>query len=632
MVVDLARGSVECRPFPPDLATKFLGGRGINAYLLCKEITPQTDAFSAGNLLVMSCGLLTGTQVPASARLHVSAMSPLTGGLGSSSVGGGFGVRLRAAGIQTLMIKGKAPKPTWLSIGTEPPSLRDASALWGCDTLDTPKLISQEIGPDDLDVAVIGPGGENRVRYANIMVGDGHTAGRTGMGSVMGSKNLKAIAIKAPLPKIKTKKDLKATILKYNQAIMAAPRYKLFAKTSNTFVVDWANEMGILTTRNYQKGEFKGAGRINGEDMLRHVTKRKTCHRCPVHCRAEIHVKNGPYAGTNGERPDLEPIMALGAKCGLDDSDAILHLHNQCNRLGIDALSTGSSIAFAMEAFEKQDITSAQTDGLEVRWGNKSVMEQLVESIAYRKGFGDILADGVVRAAQKIGGGSGRYAHHSKGLELTGFDPRGLKATALGYAVSTRGGDFTSVYALPETKWKPEMCENAFGTPSAADRFSHDGKGRLVRLAVIVSAVIDALGICKVPALSLIGEFDLKREAELVSLITGWKVKSEDLFEIGERIFNLENVFNLCHSPWLPRATIPRMFRETSMAEGPSKGHKVELEGMVQDFYRAMRWDHEGRPSMPVLESLKIAKLANQAAGGNFFSNERNTKILTKEA
>jgi len=619
MVVNLAQGSVERKPFPPELAKKYLAGRGINAYWLCKEIDSHVEPFSPNNLLVMSCGLLTGTQVPASARLHVGAISPLTGGLGSSSVGGGFGVRLRAAGIQTLMIQGKAPKPVWLSIGTEQAFLQDASELWGRDTLDTPQIIAQALGPDDLDIAVIGPGGENLVRYANIMVGHGHAAGRTGMGAIMGAKNLKAIAVKAPLPKTRTEKSLKDAIVKYSKAIMAAPRYKLFAKTSNTFVVDWANELGILTTRNYQEGKFEGAGRINGQDMLRHVTKHKTCHRCPVHCRAEILVKDGPYAGTHGERPDLEPIIAFGAKCGLDDSDAILHLHNLCNRLGIDALSAGSSIAFAMEAFEKQDITSTQTDGLDVRWGNKAVMAQLIEMIAHRKGFGNILADGVARAAQKIGGGSDQYAYHSKGLELTGFDPRGLKATGLGYAVSTRGGDFTSVYALPETKWKPEKCESAFGTLSAADRFSHEGKGELVRLSIIVSAVIDALGICKVPALSLIGEFDLNREAELVSLSTGWRVNSETLFEIGERIINLENLFNLCHSPWQPQATLPRMFRQKSMEEGPSKGQRVELESMVQDFYRAMRWDQDGRPTRSVLEILKITDMADKAECDNCF-------------
>jgi aldehyde:ferredoxin oxidoreductase len=610
LTVDLSRESVERKPFPPDLARKYLAGRGINAYFLCSEKGTGEDGFSPDNLLVMSCGLLTGTRVPASARLHISAKSPLTGGLGSSNVGGGFGVRLRAAGIQTLVIKNKALRPLWLSIGPDHADLLDAAALWGRDTLDTPKMLARELGAKDLDVAVIGIGGENLVRYAGIMVGHGHTAGRTGMGAVMGAKKLKAIAVQAPLPKAKAEKGIKEAVAEYNKAIMDAPRYKLFSEMSNTFVVDWANDMGILTTRNFQKGVFEGAGRINGKDMLRHVTKRKSCHRCPVHCRAEINIKKGPYAGTHGERPDLEPIMTLGAKCGLDDSDAIMGMHNLCNRLGIDSLSAGSSIAFAMEAFEKKDITPEQTDGMEIRWGDSVVMTQLIEKIANRRGFGNILAEGVARASKKIGGDSHRYAHHSKGLELTGFDPRGLKATGLGYAVSTRGGDFTSVYALPETKWAPDKCEKAFGSRSAADRFAHEGKGKVVRLSAIVSAVIDALGICKVPALSLIGEFDLKREAQLVSLLTGWQMDAEALFEIGERIFNLENLFNIRNSPWQPRADIPEMFCQKPLTDGPSLGQTVDLESMVQDFYRSMGWDTEGRPRCATLKKLEIEAFA----------------------
>jgi aldehyde:ferredoxin oxidoreductase len=610
LTVDLSRETVERKPFPPDLARVYLAGRGINAYLLCNEKKIGEDAFSADNMLVMSCGLLTGTHVPASARLHISAKSPLTGGLGSSNVGGGFGVRLRAAGIQTLIIKNKASRPLWLSVGPDHASLMDASALWGRDTLDTPEILARELGEKDLDIAVIGIGGENLVRYAGIMVGHGHTAGRTGMGAVMGFKNLKAIAVKAPLPKERAGKALREAVTEYNKAIMDAPRYKLFSEMSNTFVVDWANDMGILTTRNFQEGVFEGAGRINGKDMLRHVTKRKSCHRCPVHCRAEINIKEGPYAGTQGERPDLEPIMALGAKCGLDDSDAILQIHNLCNRLGIDSLSAGSAIAFAMEAFEKKDITTAQTQGLEIRWGDKVVMEQLIEQIAYRRGFGDILAEGVARASRKIGKDSHRYAHHSKGLEMTGFDPRGLKATGLGYAVSTRGGDFTSVYALPETKWAPDKCEKAFGSRSAADRFAHEGKAEVVRLSAIVSAVIDALGICKVPALSLICEFDLKREAQLVSILTGRQVDGEALFKIGERIFNLENLFNIRNSPWLPRAGIPEMFSKKPLSDGPSLGRTVDLESMVQNFYRSMGWDADGKPKCSTLKNLEIADFA----------------------
>jgi len=612
LYVDLSRQRVETGSFTLDLAEKYLAGRGINAHLLCSEMGVNVDPFSRDNLLVMSCGLLTGSHVPASARMHVTSKSPLTEGLGSSNVGGGFGARLKAAGIQTVIIKGRAPKPLWLSIEPGNAELHDASGLWGEDALDTAKILAEKLGPKNLDAAVIGPGGENLVRYAGIMVGHGHAAGRTGMGAVMGSKNLKAVTVKAALSRTRPEQPVKKAISDYHRAIMAAPRYGLFAHMSNTFVVGWANDLGVLSTRNFQKATFEGAERIDGRDMLRHVTKRKSCHRCPVHCRAEIRIKDGPYAGTGGERPDLEPIMTLGAKCGLDDSDAILYMHNLCNRLGIDTLSAGSSIAFAMEAYERGDLSREETEGLELRWGDKEVMEKLLRQIAARRGLGDVLADGVARAAERIGGGSQRYAYHSKGLELTGFDPRGLKATGLGYAISTRGGDFTSVYALAETKWSEDRCRAFFGTEKAANRFAIEGKGRMVRRSAVVSAVIDALGICKVPALSLLGKFDLKREAELVSLMTGWQVDGEILFRIGERIFNLENLFNLHNSPWKPKETLPEMFRKTPLDAGPSKGQTVDLGPMLREFYEAMGWDSTGKPMCSKLESLEIADFARK--------------------
>jgi aldehyde:ferredoxin oxidoreductase len=303
--------------------------------------------------------------------------------------------------------------------------------------------------------------------------------------------------------------------------------------------------------------------------------------------------------------------MTLGAKCGLDDSDAIMVLHNLCTRLGIDTLSAGSCVAFAMEAFENGDLNRELAGGLEPRWGDKAVMETLLRQIAAREELGDLLADGVARAAERLGGESRRYAYHSKGLELTGFDPRGVKATGLGYAVSPRGGDFTSVYALPETKWNKDTCRQFFGTEQAADRFAHEGKGKMVRRTAIVSAVLDGLGICKVPALSLIGEFDLKREAELVSLMTGWQVDDNALFTIGERIFNLENLFNLRNSPWQPKDSLPDKFLSSPIDSGPSQGHSVDLDPMLEEFYEAMAWDRTGRPRCSKLQDLEIADLAD---------------------
>ena len=603
--------AVRIEPFPFEWIHQYIGGRGINSYLLYKDLKKKISPLSEDNEIIFSCGLLTGTHMPASARLHVSGKSPLTGGLGSSNIGGQFGAKLRAAGFQTLIIKGKSEKPAYLFIERDKAALRNAGSMWGQDTRQSLQYLKDELGPKDTEVLVIGPAGENRVPFATVMTEGGHAAGRTGMGAVMGSKNLKAVVVKSRIPKTEIDPAAKAAVREYYQQILAAPRYKLFSKMSNTFVVGWAQDKGILATRNFQQGTFNGTKRIDGTDMLEHVVKRKSCYRCPVHCRAEFRIGSGPYAGAIGERPDLEPTISLGSKCGLDDSDAILYLHNLCNHLGVDSLSIGGVIAFAMEAYEKGILSLDDTDGIDLSWGNPQAMEKCIRLIAQRKGLGEILSQGVCKAADIIGGGSDQFAYHCKGLELTGFDPRGLMACALGYAISTRGGDFTSIYALPETKWSPDKCREHFGTDKAADRFSTEGKGNLVKHSALVSAVIDSLGICKVPALSLLCEFDLKREAELTSLLTGWNVNAETLLHIGERIFNIENLFNLRQGEWQQKESLPEKFQNIPLNEGSAKGKTVDIGTMVQDFYTSMGWDDQGRPKIEKLRDLGLLEISD---------------------
>jgi aldehyde:ferredoxin oxidoreductase len=432
------------------------------------------------------------------------------------------------------------------------------------------------------------------------------------MGAVLGSKNLKAIAVKKETRKGKKDPAVREAIKRYHQKILAAPRYPLFSKLSNTFLISWANEMGILATRNYQQATFEAADRIDGRKMIDFVVKHKSCSRCPVHCKAEFRIPEGRFAGMTGERPDLEPIIALGAKCGVDDPQAILHLYNLCSRLGVDVLTMGSVLAFSMEAYEKGILTPKDTEGIELTWGNDRAMEEMIHRIVRRQGLGRVLAEGVQKAAESIGRGAEQFAYHSKGLELTGYDPRGLMATALGYAVSTRGGDFTSVYALPEFKWDARRGKEEFGTEKAVDRLAVEGKGLLVKRSILASAILDSLGICKVPALSLIGDFDLKNEAELTSLLTGWEVTPEELFRIGERVFNLENLFNIRHGKGTGKDTIPEMFRKTPLADGVVRGAKVNMEPMLRDFYDAMGWDSGGRPKREKLEDLGLLEMARR--------------------
>ena len=587
-----------------ELAHKFLGGRGLNAWQLLEHVGPGTDPLGPENVLILSCGLLTGTQAPASSRLHIGARSPLTGLLGSSNVGGHFGAELRAAGFQSLLIRGRAERPVALWLHGDKVEIRDADDLWGLDAWTTQSRLQEELGEARAKIMAIGPGGENGVLYACIMAGRGHAAGRTGMGAVMGSKNLKAIAVRKTSEVSKDFRSLKL-VKQYIKQIRSAPRYDTFARYSNSAYVTWARDEGLLSTRNYRQTQFEGAERIDGSQMIKYVTRSRSCHRCPVHCKAELKVPSGRFA-IEGDRPDIEPIVALGSKCGLDDVEALLYLYNLAGQLGIDVISTGGVLAFAMELYERGILTDDDTGGVALTWGNAEAMETVMRQIARREGLGAVLAEGVQRAAQIIGRGAEQYAFHSKGLELTAYDPRGAMGTALGYAVSTRGADFTSVYAIPEYRWDAAQGREVFGTEKAVDRLSIEGKGALVKRSMIVSAILDSLGLCKVPILSVVGDFSLENEAALASALSGWPLTAADLLTIGERILNAERLFNLRHGATRDDDDLPDRFTEEPLPNGPTQGMTAAIQPMVRDFYAVMGWDTDGQPTREKLRELEL--------------------------
>jgi aldehyde:ferredoxin oxidoreductase len=610
--VDLTTGEIEHPKIPDKLLRQFLGGRGINAWLLAQHVGPGTDPLGPENVLGVSCGLLTGTEAPSSSRLHVSARSPLTGLLGSSNVGGHFGAVLRAAGVQTLLIRGRAQHPVTLWIDGDRIELRDAAHLWGLDTRAAAESLQEKLS-SKARLMVIGPGGENQVRYACILTDTRHAAGRTGMGAVMGAKNLKAIAVRGQKRWRRQGERVRELVLDYVDTIRAAPRYETYARFSNSAFVTWANEVGILATRNYRQVRFEGADRIDGQRLINYVTRPRSCYRCPVHCKAEIEIREGRYGGTRGERPDIEPIVNLGSKCGVDDAEAVLYLYNLAGSLGIDVISTASALAFAMDLYERGILSTEDTDGIELIWGNAETMETMMHRIARREGFGAVLAEGVRRAAQIIGRGAEAYAYHSKGLELTAYDPRGGMGTALGYAVSPRGGDFTSVYAVPEYRWEPEQGRAWFGTEKAVNRLSIEGKGQLVKRTMVVSAVLDALGICKVPVLSVVGDYSLENEAQLMAAMAGWDVTADELALVGERIVNLEKLFNIRHGASREDDDLPDHFTEDRVPDpGPTQGMTVDIQQMVKDFYDAMGWDENGYPTPEKLKELDLESFVQE--------------------
>jgi aldehyde:ferredoxin oxidoreductase len=607
--IDLSSGKWKFLPYPDDLLWKYLSGRGFNVQYLYNHMPPDADPLGPENILLLSCGLLTGTAAPASARLHINARSPLTGLLGSSNVGGNFGAKLRTCGIQSLIIRGKSPEPVYLWLDGDKIDIRTARSVWGLDTWQTDDYLKNKLGSDKLEILAIGPAAENGTLFGCIMTDRDHAAGRTGMGTVMGSKNLKAIVVKAPKKKtlFKASENGREAIKRYIWQMKNSPHYKDIKKHGGAGYVTWADDLGILATRNFKENTFDEAAQIDGKNLEKNITRTRGCHRCPVQCKAELAFDEGKLKGKKAVRPEFEPMLSLGSRCGLTDLDTLVYLDNLCSRLGMDSISAGGVIAFAMDLFDRGILTLEDTGGLDLSWGNGEAMEVLIKQIADGEGLGGILATGVRRAARTIGRGAENHAAHVKGLEIAGYHPTNIMGTALGYTVSNRGADFSDVYAALEYKWMPDEKIEEFGLPKTIDLNSIKGKAALVRQSMIVGLVMDCLGLCKVPSLCLVCNYDLVAEAELASELTDQNVSVGDLFYAGERILNLERLINRRFGATGTDDRLPDMFfdKEYNAGKQPSKPQEW-MEPMIREFYAVMGWDENGRPTEEKLGQLDL--------------------------
>ena len=568
------------------------------AYLY-KKLAAKTHPFGDGNILLFSCGLLTGSSAPAASRLHVNALSPLTGILGSSNIGGYAGAWLRSCGIQSIVVKGRSVRPVLLYVDEEKGRLIDASPYWGLDSFRTQEKIEADFRDQKIKILTIGPAGENLVRFACIMSQRDHAAGRTGMGAVMGSKKLKAIVIaKGKKKPFSSSAETREAVTSYVKKIRKSAEYETFSKYGSSGYVKWADDMGIVGTRNYATSRFEFIDKIDARRLDSNVVRRSGCFHCPVQCKADLFLSSADTVERKATRPEFEPMLNLGAKCGLDNLETIVRLDNLCSRLGLDSTSAASAVAFAMKLFEEEILSIEDAGGLSLNWGNGEAMEKLLRLIALGEGLGGILGQGVRRAAIQIGKGSDRHAAHVKGLETTAYHPGAIFGTALGYAISSRGGDYNNIYASLEYTWDKKKAEKAFGSQESVSIQSTSGKGQLIRRAVLVNIALDSLGICKVPALSLLGRFDLQDEADLASAIVGTPISADDLFQTADRIATLERLFNLRHSIQEDDHRLPPLF----YASVDSRLTPDKLDTMVQDFYRAMEWDPFGSPNKRKVE------------------------------
>jgi aldehyde:ferredoxin oxidoreductase len=379
----------------------------------------------------------------------------------------------------------------------------------------------------------------------------------------------------------------------------------VFSRLGSAGYVKWADDMGFLSAHNFQQHHYQGAARLDSKHLQPYRRRSSGCTRCPIQCKALVRFTDGKYAGYEGVRPEFEPMLNLGAKCGLDDLPTLVYLDNLCTRLGMDSLSTGGVIAFAMDLFDRGMLTKKDTGGLPLRWGDGIVMETLIRQICDLSGFGKILAQGVRGAAQSIGGGAQAFAPHVKGLELTAYHPNHLLGAALGYAVSSRGGDFNNTYSSFEHRWTADRAAKELGVAEAVDPTSHKGKGSLIARSVLVNLIVDSLGLCKIPTLSLIGTFDLEAEAALTAALTGRPFTAASLFLIAERIAALERLFNLRQGITHEDDWLPAMF-----LNDPSQPlNAINFKQMVADFYHVMGWDDHGTPLANNLARLGISSV-----------------------
>ncbi|MEM2897078.1 MAG: aldehyde ferredoxin oxidoreductase family protein [Candidatus Bathyarchaeia archaeon] len=607
----------------------FLGGRGINQWILYNEVKPGIWPFDPANRLIFGTGILVGTLTPGACRYSVDAKNPLTGGVGSSNAGGHFGPELKFAGYDHIVIQGKSRKPCYLWIKDNHIEIEDASHLWGKTTWETEDLIKEELNDDDIQIASIGPAGENLVRGACIINNGERAAGKCGTGAVMGSKNLKAIVVQGEkeievaypdkfirvverlLEKIANNDDMKMYI-EYGCAL---------------FLLEGQNKTGALPVRNFQDGFWdpKKVEKTHVEQILRHSTRRLACFNCPVHCSHYLEAKEGPFAGTKGEGFKLNTLYNFGPRLDIDYLPAIIKAHILCSQLGLDVDTTSGVIAWAMECYEKGIFNKKDADGLELKWGNYEVVLELIKKIAHRDGFGDLLAEGSWRASKIVGKGSEKYSMTIKGQELyEGL--RTAKAWALGSIVSTRGCcHLRGSPAIEQRELTREEGEKFFGIPTAGNRKAYEGKAKLVIFFENFKAIVDCMGICY-PLTQWSSPYliDLKDLSELYSTATGKSLKPEKLLRIGERIQNVEKAFNVREGMTRKDDKPPQRFFEP-IKSVPGKGERLEkkkFEKMLSEYYALRCWEVEtGLPRERKLRELGLESVAEELKKMDFIKD-----------
>jgi aldehyde:ferredoxin oxidoreductase len=603
--VDLSNKEISMEEPDDNFYRRYMGGRGFIGHYLLKELKPKVDPLGPDNKLIFATGVITGGRIGGSGRNSVGAKSPLTNGYGEAEAGGYWGPELKRTGYDAIIFEGKSEKPVYLWIGGEEPELRDASHLWGKTTLETEEAIREELGDRLVKTALIGPAGENLVRLACILNDVTRAYGRAGMGAVMGSKNLKGVAVRGKRPPAladpaKIKEIVKWTNENYSKG---------FQDVGTAGGVVGLNQNSGLPTRNFRDPSFEGAEAISGQTMRDTILiNRATCYACPVKCKRVVKVDQPYKVDPAYGGPEYETIGSLGSNCGIDNLAAIAKGNELCGAYSLDTIGVGTTIAFAMECFENGLITEKDTDGIELRFGNADAMLKMVEMIAKREGIGDLLAEGVMRAAEKIGKGASEFAMHVKGQEFPMHEPRYKLGMGMGYTISPTGADhMQSIHDGGSGRHPGGLLRLGVLNGLPANDLS-PGKVRMFVYQQHWNSLRNCAGLC------VFLPYSFNQVPEIVQAITAWDVTNWELMKVGERGTTMARAFNVREGFTRADDAFPKRMHE-AFTSGPLEGVAVGEERLAEAisvYYDMMGWDREtGVPTRGKLQELDIEWVAD---------------------
>ncbi len=589
--INLTEKTTKTESLNLELAKKYLSGRGLAGKMFTDEVPADVDALSPENKVFIATGALTGTNAPSSARFMVVTKSPLNGTLTSSNSGGYWGPQLKFAGYDMVILEGKAASPVYISILDDKVEIKDAGHVWGKDVYETTSILKSEFGDDQAKVMTIGPAGENLSLMAAVMNDLYRAAGRTGVGAVVGSKNVKAIIVrgtgKVENADPEKMKAVLTDVLKKTRENgvtgQGLPGY------GSAILVNIINENGVYPVNNFQESYDPDADLISGETMTeKHLVKKHPCYRCPIACGR--YCKWDEEEGeAEGAGPEYETVWVFGSNSGIHDYDAIHQANDLCNKLGLDTISVGATIAAGMELFQRGYIKPEELDGTPLEFGHAKGMVDWIRKIAYCEGLGAKMALGSYRFTESYG--VAELSMSVKKQELPAYDPRGVQGQGLSYATSNRGGCHVRGYVI-----SPEIL----GLPEKLDRLSVEGKATWVKIFQDLTSVIDSVGLCLFSSFAL----GLTDYTELVNAITGFNYTDEELLACGERIWNNERLHNFRVGYTKADDTLPKRLLEDPITEGPSKGQVHRLEELLPEYYSVRGWDEEGVPTPDRLSAL----------------------------